>query len=126
TEFDALASSAAPVYTAGELLTDVRRGVWSELRDGRVEIDAFRRNLQRSWLDEVDRKLNPLRGPESGPPVPSTAAPAPGDVPALLRGELRQLDTELRTALPRAADRTTRLHIEDARVRIGRILEPVR
>ena len=126
TEFEALAGSPTAVYTAAELLTDLRRGIWSELREGSVAIDAFRRNLQRAYLDEVDRKLNPPRGPESGPPAPSTASPAPGDVPALLRGELRQLDTELRNALPRAADRTTRLHIEDARVRIGRILEPVR
>ena len=122
TEFEALASGPDDVYTPAELLTDVRRGIWSELRGGPVSIDAFRRNLQRAYLDEVDRKLNPLRGGE-GPPQPSTSAPAPGDVPALLRGELRQLDTELRNALPRASERTTRLHIEDARVRISKILE---
>lgn len=126
TEFEALAASGGETYAPGELLTDLRRGLWSELRNGTVVIDAFRRNLQRAYLDEVDRKLNPPRGPESGPPTPSTASPAPGDIPALLRGDLRQLDADLRTALPRATDRMTRLHIEDARVRITRILEPVR
>lgn len=122
TEFEALADSAKDAYTPAELLSDVRRGIWSELRDGSVSIDPFRRNLQRTYLDEVDRKLNPMRGAE-GPPTPATAAPAPGDIPALLRGELRQLDDELRSAIARAADRTTRLHLQEARVRVGRILE---
>src|SRR5690606_36054100 len=53
TEFEALAGSPTAVYTAAELLTDLRRGIWSELREGSVAIDAFRRNLQRAYLDEV-------------------------------------------------------------------------
>ena len=120
-EFEALAGRSSEVYTLGEMLTDVRRGLWSELRSGSVSIDAFRRNLQRAYLDEVDRKLNP---PEDEGPALAAAAATPGDAPALLRGDLRQLDAELRDALPRAANRTTRLHLEDARVRIARILDP--
>src|SRR5690606_34872333 len=103
-EFEALAAQPSRVYSPADLLTDVRRGLWSELRAGSVSIDAFRRNLQRSYLDEADRKLNPLRGAE-GPPSPTSSAPAPGDIPALVRGELRQLDEEIRLALPRASDR---------------------
>src|SRR5690606_3000004 len=120
-EFEALAARSGDVYALGDLLTDVRQGIWSELRSGPGSIDAFRRNLQRAYLDTVDGKLNP-------PPRPATAAAQrtpPGDALALLRGDLRALDTELRAALPRAADRTTRLHLEDARVRIARILEPL-
>jgi hypothetical protein len=124
-EYEALAARSSEVYSPAELLTDMRRGLWSELRGGSVAIDAFRRNLQRAYLDEVDRKLNPPRGGE-GPAIPGSAAPAPGDIPALLRGDLRLLDEELRAAIPRATDRVTRLHLEDARVRIARILDPER
>ncbi|HEX6070781.1 MAG TPA: zinc-dependent metalloprotease [Longimicrobiaceae bacterium] len=127
-EFEALAGRQGEVYTAAELLTDVRRGLWSELGNRSVAVDAFRRNLQRAYLDEVGRKLNPparTGGGEVAPvPVSAATAGAPGDVPALLRGELRLLDAELRAAIPRASDRTTRLHLEDARVRIARILDP--
>jgi hypothetical protein len=128
-EFEALAAEPDEVYTVGTLLTDVRRGLWSELRAPSVEVDAFRRNLQRAYLDEVDRKLNPPERDAAATTVAATAAAAagaPGDGPALLRGEMRLLDVELRNAIPRSADRTTRLHLEDARVRIARILEPTR
>ena len=46
------------------------------------------------------------------------------DLRALMRGELMELDAHLRVAIPRAADRTTRLHLIDARAEIKRILEP--
>ena len=42
----------------------------------------------------------------------------------MLRGELRALDRDLAAALPRAADRMTRLHLEDARAEIARMLDP--
>ncbi|HEX6927239.1 MAG TPA: zinc-dependent metalloprotease [Longimicrobiaceae bacterium] len=123
TEFAALAEDPEEAYTPAEMLTDLRRGIWSELRSRSVKIDPFRRNLQRAYLDEVDSKLNPPAGGNSSS-MPLTASPAPGDIPALLRGELRTLDTEIRNAISRSADRTTRLHLEDARVRIQRILRP--
>jgi hypothetical protein len=41
-----------------------------------------------------------------------------------MRGELLALDGSLRSALSRASDRTTRLHLLDAREEIRRILDP--
>ena len=46
------------------------------------------------------------------------------DVRPVLRGELRTLDRELANAIPRSADRMTRLHLEDARAEIARLLDP--
>ncbi|CAN5485857.1 hypothetical protein BH24GEM3_BH24GEM3_11880 [soil metagenome] len=103
---------------------------WSEPSSGPVRIDAFHRNLQRTYLDVVNGKVNPPARP------PTTTSPAPGviittggsptasDARALLRGELQALDTQLRTAIGRTSDRTTRLHLEDARAQIDRILNP--
>jgi hypothetical protein len=48
----------------------------------------------------------------------------PGDARALIRAELKDLDTALRAALPKTADRVTRAHTEDLRVRIDRALNP--
>jgi len=42
----------------------------------------------------------------------------------VIRGELRDLDAALKVALPKAADRATRLHLQDARDQIARILDP--
>ncbi|MGH7720368.1 MAG: hypothetical protein ACREON_16180 [Gemmatimonadaceae bacterium] len=48
------------------------------------------------------------------------------DARALLRGELRELDRTLGAAIGRAADRTVRLHLEDARLEIEKMLDPSR
>jgi hypothetical protein len=109
------------------MLGDLRRAIWTELASGSVSIDPFRRRLQRNWLGQADAHLNPV------PPMFVTPSPArtsrgrggvSTDVRALMRGELADLDTQLRSAIPQAADRTTRLHLIDARAEIERILNP--
>ncbi len=130
-EYEAFARPKSTVYTAAELLADVRQGVWAELADGSCDIDVYRRNLQRAYLDIMNTKLNP--------PTPAPAAPAAGgggraggagpvgtppDARALIRGELRDLDGQIRAAMPKAANRMTRLHLEDMRNEIARILDP--
>lgn len=123
-EFEALAGGA-PVYTLGEMMTDLRRGVWTELYGGPVRIDAFRRNLQREHLKAIDARLNPR--PATGSSASSPSAPPRAedtDARGMLRGELRILDRDLASASARAADSTTRLHLEDARAEIERILDP--
>ena len=128
-EFEALADGEEPVYTAGDLITEVRRGIWSELTARNVDIDPFRRNLQRSYLELIDGKLNPEepepgQGGPGGGPGGAQQQRGPNDSQALLRGDLRELDSQIRAAIARTSDRTTRMHLEDARVRIERILNP--
>ena len=128
-EYEALARNRREVYPLGELLSDVRQGVWSELSDTRVEIDPFRRALQRSYLSLADAKINgtPAVLITSGARTLSARSPSPSsDVRAMTRGELVELDRALGIAQRRAADRVTRLHISDARAEIKRILDPAR
>jgi hypothetical protein len=94
-------------------------------------VDAFRRALQRSYLDLVKQRLNPPVTP------PDTAggggrgggrggrggAGGLGDARGVLRGELRALDAQLKLAIPKANDRATRLHLEDMRTEIADILK---
>jgi len=128
-EYEAVAHNRSEVYPLGEMLGDVRRAVWAELPAGRVDIDPFRRTLQRAWLAQADSKLNPTPVMIITPSLPraprvrGTSGPNT-DVRALMRGELLDLDAALRAALPRAVDRTTRLHLLDARAEIKRILDP--
>ena len=126
-EYEALARNRREVYTLSEMLGDVRRSLFSELGRESVSIDAFRRRLQRSWLNQADAQLNPTPAIIITPSPTRTSRGRSGvnsDVRAMARGELLDLDEQLRSALPRAADRTTRLHIIDARAEIRRILEP--
>ena len=131
-EYEAFARPrTATVYTVAELLGDVRQGAWAELAEGSCDIDVYRRNLQRAYLDIMDGKLNPPQpaagaAPAGGGGRGGGAGPAgtPSDARALIRGELKDLDAQIRAAIPKAANRMTRLHLEDMRNEIAKILDP--
>ncbi|MFC1543804.1 zinc-dependent metalloprotease [Gemmatimonadota bacterium] len=100
-------------YTLEEMMADVRSGIWSELDDRSVSINTYRRNLQRAYLELFDERLN-------------GETPTRNDFRPLIRGELQELDRAVRRLLDgnRAANRMTRLHLEDVRARIDDILNP--
>jgi hypothetical protein len=106
------AVDGATVYRPTEFLADVRRGIWSEIYGtGAPQVDAYRRNLQRAYVGTLADRVN---GPQA----------AADDARALFRGELKTLEGELESALVRATDRTTTLHLEDVRMQIRRALDP--
>jgi hypothetical protein len=98
-------------YVPEEFLRDLREGIWQELRLTEIEIDPFRRNLQRTYLEIVDLRLNGRN-------------PVSTDMRAFLRGELQRIDEEISEAYPRAINDATRYHLNDVRTEIGNILEP--
>ncbi|HET7696126.1 MAG TPA: zinc-dependent metalloprotease [Vicinamibacterales bacterium] len=108
-EQEALDGSVA--YPPLQFLSDLRKGVWSELAKPATPIGIYRRNLHRSYLDTIDTRLN------------GTTAPS-DEVRALFRGELRALDAEIRKALPLVADEVSRRHLVDARDQIAQTLDP--
>jgi hypothetical protein len=105
------ALDGAVAYTPIQFLTDLRKGVWAELAKPATPISVYRRNLHRSYLDAVDDRLN-------GNIAPSD------EVRALLRGELRALDAQIRKTLPVVADEVSRRHLMDARDQIAASLDP--
>jgi hypothetical protein len=121
-EHATLAGNGRTAYSLGEMLGDLRGGIWSELSRSPVRIEAFRRNLQREYLAVIDAKINPPEREASSSSNGRT--PPPGEAQALLRGELVSLDASVRQAIAGASDRETRLHLQDVRVRIARILDP--
>jgi Met-zincin/Domain of unknown function (DUF5117)/Domain of unknown function (DUF5118) len=105
-------------YRPVEFLSDLRKGVWFELNGNgtagggtAIKIDAYRRNLQRSYLDLIGDRLN-------------GRTEVTDDQRPFLRGELRALNTEVTRALARTSDRATRLHLEDVKDQIAKILDP--
>ncbi len=118
-------------YTMADLFGDVRRGAFSEFGTGGapVRVDEYRRNLQRAFVDQMERLIStPLMTPLAPgfTPFPgfTPPAPRPADARAQARLELVDLQSTLRAALPRAGDRTTRAHIVDLQARIDQILNP--
>jgi hypothetical protein len=99
-------------YAPLDFLADVRRGVWSEIYGGApTAIDAYRRNLQRAYVETLSGRVNGAQAQAD-------------DVRAFFRGELKTLDTDLGTALGRQLDRATSLHLQDVRTQIARALDP--
>lgn len=123
-EQQALDGSAA--YQPGDFLADVRSGVWTELSSPKVVIDAYRRNLQRSYLDIANSKLNaPAPAtPQGLPPGFAALFITSGDERAFYRSELRAVSAAATSALARTTDRTTKVHLESVRDQIGKILNP--
>ncbi|HUJ48548.1 MAG TPA: zinc-dependent metalloprotease, partial [Bryobacteraceae bacterium] len=55
-EQEAIDGSSA--YSPAAFLADVRKGIWRELDSPQVKIDAYRRDLQHAYLDQINTKLN--------------------------------------------------------------------
>ena len=128
-EYPALARTPAEAYPLSEMLTDVRQGIWTELGASRVAIDPFRRELQRSWFNMARNKLNPpplTLAPGTPAAFAQLIGPArsTSDVRSLFRSELRAVQASAQAAIPRAANRETRAHLEDIRDQINQLLNP--
>jgi hypothetical protein len=127
---EAMAKTANDAYPLAVMLDDLRQGMWSELARSRVTIDPYRRALQQTYLTQIDHKLNPPAETRSAFPAPQRRGfgprpePLSEDAKSALRGELVTLREEIKRAIPKAADRETRVHLQGVEHRIGEILDP--
>ena len=123
-------------YRPAQMLDDTREMVWREVRQGRP-IDTYRRNLQRAYLDQAHYLLHEAKSehwtpPRSGnlrvgsnddPPLNADLHIGQSDIRPLIRDQLKLLRVEVREGLRRRGiERMTRIHLEDALVRIDRAL----
>jgi len=97
-------------YSLGEMLDDLRAGVWSEARSGSAT-DAYRRNLQRAYLDRMKTLMWDDDAMRS-------------DVATFARGQLMTLKGELEAAAEGAPHQPTQWHFADAIARIEMMLDP--
>jgi hypothetical protein len=126
----ATAKNTKDVYTLTEMLDELQRGIWSELASGAPKIDPYRRLLQNNYLTNVNGKLNPpaaqLAQIQQLAALGIRITPLAEDARSELRGEVMSLREQIRTAMPKAADRETKMHLQAADHRIGEILDPKR
>ena len=97
-------------YGLGAMLDDLRGGVWSETQNG-GETDAYRRNLQRAYLDRMGVLMEDEDALQT-------------DIAPFVRGQLGALRGELATGADGMSHRATLLHFHDAIQRIDAILDP--
>ena len=86
-------------YTASELLHQVGTAIFSELGKDQVQVDLYRRNLQRALVDTFTGMLE--------------TEDTQSDLPALARGELKRLEFQIGQQVAKAMDLITQRHLED-------------
>jgi hypothetical protein len=112
-------------YTANEMLTDLRKGIWSEL-SARQPIDIYRRNLQKSFVERMVRSIVPEASatPQGGPGIAGSSFTRTTDAVSLAKAQLRSLQAEIKAALPLYKDAASRAHLQDVNDRITVALDP--
>ncbi|MEX6627234.1 zinc-dependent metalloprotease [Tenacibaculum salmonis] len=119
--------NGAKSYTLVNMMQDLRKGIWSELYTNK-SIDAYRRNLQRAYLDRLDFLLNKAKnqkGTNNGGYFKQTAVNiSQSDIKPVVRGELKNLKRDTKRALSVAKNNISRYHLQDVLDRIDTILDP--
>lgn len=121
------AKLGSDAYTLAEMMTDLRRAVWTELNTG-SDMDTFRRNLQRGYLE----RMQWLMENEQTQPPPQFRAffsntlvdVSQSDIRAFVRGELNVIKRQAEQQLGRRHDTATTYHLRDVVARIDAILDP--
>ncbi|MGB5982466.1 MAG: zinc-dependent metalloprotease [Nonlabens sp.] len=109
-------------YGLLDMMTELREGLFQELPRGR-EIDRYRRNLQRAYVDRLayimsNEQDSRMRRFGSGINVSQS------DIRPIVRAELNTLQRDARRAASRTSDRLSRIHLQDMVERIELITNP--
>jgi len=98
------------IYTVTKMMTDLRKGIFSELYNA-AKSDAYKRNLQRSFVDVAASYVKQLKNRENDEVLKS-------DIMALMRGELNRLKKDINSRKNRVNHDLTRYHWNDLIARI--------
>jgi hypothetical protein len=103
-------TSTNAAYSPAKLFADLREGLFRELGGKPAEIDLYRRNLQRSYIDMLSANLK-------------TPA-ANSDLPAYCRAELEAIRALIRKADLSRSKPVVQIHLKDLTARITHALDP--
>lgn len=115
-------------YQVTELLSDLKKGIWSELA-ARKATDVYRRNLQKSYINMIGDLLAPP-APSGGLIItfgggaPAGVSADKSDIKSILKAHLVSLRSEIRAAAGSVSDAMTKMHLQDVAGRIDNILDP--
>ncbi len=116
-------------YTITNLFTDVRNGIWSELKT-KKKIDVYRRNLQKSYVNILSNIITPPKTSETTIVInfgrtshPQLSADK-SDIISVAKAQLVSLRNEIRAAIPAMPDAMSKYHLQDVVTRIDNALNP--
>ncbi len=97
-------------YALSDMIRDLRTGLFYEANYTR-NVDVFRRNLQKSFIDKLATLLKNKNTKNS-------------DINSIIRGELDIMNFQLTIAKNRRINRITKYHYRDCLAKIKEILDP--
>jgi hypothetical protein len=109
-------------YSVDELMSDLRRGIFSELKTN-APIDIYRRNLQKLYVSKLIETMSSDKNNATffnGRRI----VMADTDIPSIARGQLNELKNQLKAAAAFATDRLTKFHLNDLVARIENAMKP--
>jgi hypothetical protein len=125
------AADGASAYKITDFFGDMDNAVFSELKANK-EIDVYRRNLQKAYVQKLITLINPTPASSSSSMMtqrPPTAGPsnalsaAQSDVISVVRAQLKALNSSIKTATPQTSG-LSKYHLEDLSDRIEDALNP--
>lgn len=123
------AADGNAAYKITDFFTDMDNAVFTELKSNK-EIDLYRRNLQKAYVEKMIGLIKPadktpttltmtLQRTSSG----SALSAMQSDVASVVKGELRALNTSIKSAANQASG-VSKYHLEDLADRIEQALNP--
>ena len=109
-------------YSVDELMSDLRRGIFSEIKMN-TRIDIYRRNLQKLFVSKLIETMSSDKSNVtffSGRRI----VLADTDIPSIARGQLNELKSQLKVAASTTPDRLTKFHLNDLVARIENAMKP--
>ena len=111
-------------YSIDELMSDLKRGIFSELRTN-TAIDVYRRNLQKAFVSKLIDAISLDKSAVANFNGRKIVI-ADTDLPSIARGHLIELRSQLKAANALATDRLSKFHMADLVARIDKALNPNR
>ena len=116
----------ANAYSFTEVLTDLRKGIFSELTT-KAPVDLYRRALQKSFTDRLISLVKPAAqggttAPSQGFSMPSLSSTSDGLSTA--KAQLRLIQSSISAAIPATTDIPTKNHLIDLQDRIKEAFQP--
>lgn len=112
----------ASSYALNEMMDDLRKGLFSDVS----KADIYRRNLQKTFVSQLDEMLNPSASAAAGMiriGVPSVDVENT-DLVSEAKAQLKKLAASLQAAKATATDANAVNHINDLQDRIKQALDP--
>lgn len=115
-------------YSAIEFFKDMQAGVWGDI-SGNKEIDIYRRNLQKIYVERLISMISTPAGPSNtvsvfGTTIPGRTDPKKNDILSLVKGHLKSLRVLILDGAGRRSSSISKMHLDDLAGRIQQALNP--